>query len=235
MNKAKENRGLLKVFLGMLAVFLVFVFGILLKGNLKETENTQEEVTVEEVIDGDTIRVKDLKSGEVFRVRYLGIDAPELEGLGFETCFAENAKERNEELVLDKNLILEFDTDRYDQYGRTLAYVYTEDNIFVNLELLQEGLSRFYFDEQNILYQDEFIDAVLKAQEDFFGLWGSCGEEQFNNECVIKGNIDASGKKFYHLPEDKYYDETIVNLDKGDQWLCTIEEAKAKNFDHALE
>ena len=35
-----------------------------------------------EVIDGDTIRVKDIETEEVFRVRYLGIDTPELDGLG---------------------------------------------------------------------------------------------------------------------------------------------------------
>jgi len=202
-----------------------------------------ETVETVEVIDGDTIRVKDIDSGQVFRVRYLGVDAPELTGENYETCFADEATEKNEELVLDKKLLLEFDFDKYDQFGRTLAYVYTlnEDNEkedFVNLELLEEGYGRFYLDKQNTLWEDEFIEAAMAAQEDSAGLWGDCGEDEFDNECVIKGNVgywNDAYRKYYHLPGDKYYDETVVSLNKEDQWLCTIEEAEAKNFQRALE
>lgn len=239
-----------KVLVGFL-VFLVPLFGIIFYqggsdfdfsdlSDLSDFESEVKKVEVEEVIDGDTIQVRDLESNEVFRVRYLGIDTPELEGSDYESCFGDQAKEKNEELVSDQKLILEFDRDRYDQFGRTLAYVYTSDEdgekeIFVNLELLEEGYARFYLDEQNTLEQDELVQAALDAQEDFSGLWGSCGEDDFDGECVIKGNIDRLGKKYYHLPGDKYYSETEINLLKEDQWLCTIEEAEAKNFQRALE
>lgn len=52
---------------------------------------------------------------------------------------------------------------------------------------------------------------------------------------MIKGNVDRMGQKYYHLPGDKYYSQTEVNLLKEDQWLCTIEEAEAKNFQRALK
>jgi len=229
-------------------VFLVSFFGIIFwQGELdldfsdfSDLGLEGREVEVEDVIDGDTIRVRDIESGESFRVRYLGVDTPELDGSGYESCFGDQAKEKNEELVLDQKLILEFDIDRYDQFGRTLAYVYTldedgEKDIFVNSELLEEGYGRFYLDKQNTLEQDELVQVMLDAQEDFSGLWGSCGEDDFDGECLIKGNVDRLGKKYYHLPGDKYYSETEVNLLKEDQWLCTIEEAEDKNFQRALE
>jgi len=77
------------------------------------------------------------------------------------------------------------------------------------------------------------MEATLEAQRGFRGIWGSCGEDRFGGKCVIKGNVDENGHKYYHLPEDKYYDATIVNLDKEDQWLCSVEEAEAKNFNRA--
>jgi micrococcal nuclease len=228
-----------KILLELLTVVL-FIFGINLYQNQPYFSEIKEpkEVKVEEVIDGDTIRVKDIDSNEVFRVRYLGVDTPELDGLDYESCFGLQAKERNEELVLDQNLILEFDKDKYDQFGRTLAYIYTldvlgEKDVFINLKLLEEGYGRFYIDKQNTLFQDELVEATLIAQEDYSGLWGSCGETQFNDECVIKGNIDRLGQKYYHIPDDKYYSQTVIDLLEEDQWLCTIEEAEAKNFQRA--
>jgi micrococcal nuclease len=243
-----NKKNLLKILFAILAL-LFFLLGIdfsqnqpaqpnlppILSPNLPELKKVQ---TVQ-VIDGDTIRVRDLQTGKIFRVRYLGIDTPELEGPDYQICFGSEAKEKNEELVQDKKLLLEFDQDLYDRFGRTLAYVYTlddlgEKDIFVNLELLREGYARFYLDKQNTLWQDELAEAALSAHEDFLGLWGSCGEDQFDGKCLIKGNVDRLGQKYYHLPGDKYYSQTKINLLKEDQWLCTIEEAQAKNFQRAI-
>jgi len=236
----KNKKDLLKILIG----FLVFLFSLVginsFQGESDISELEFKEVKVEKVIDGDTIKVRVLESDEIFTVRYLGIDTPELDGPDYESCFGPQAKEKNEDLVLDQKLILEFDIDRYDRFGRTLAYVYTSDELgeketFVNLELLQDGYARFYLNKQNILYQDELVEAVLSAHNDFLGLWGSCGEALFDGKCLIKGNVNRMGKKYYHLPEDKYYSLTEINLLKEDQWLCTIEEAENKNFQRALQ
>ncbi len=234
----KNRKGLLKILLGLLALLLSLLGLNLYQGQPYSSE--VKEVEVQDVIDGDTIRVRDLESDEIFRVRYLGIDTPELDGPDYESCFSSQAKEKNEDLVLDQKLILEFDIDRYDRFGRTLAYVYISDELgekgtFVNLELLEEGYARFYLDKQNTLWQDELVQAALAAQEDFSGLWGSCGEAQFDEECVIKGNIDRLGQKYYHLPGDKYYSQTKINLLEEEKWLCTIEEAEAQNFQRPLQ
>ncbi|MCK5044868.1 thermonuclease family protein [Candidatus Parcubacteria bacterium] len=224
---------LLKILLGILVIFLSLLGFDLFQYQPCPCE--ANEVELKEVIDGDTIRVRDIESKEVFDVRYLGIDTPELQGSDYETCFSSQATEKNEDLVLDKRLVLEFDIDKYDRFGRTLAYVYTldeqgEKETFVNLELLQKGYARFYLDKQNTLWQEELVQAALSAHEDSLGLWGSCGKD---GECMIKGNIDRLGQKYYHLPEDKYYSQTTINLLKEDKWLCTIEEAEAENFQRA--
>ncbi len=240
----KNKKGLLAILLGISAILFALLGTDFHQESFYPSES--QVVEVEEVIDGDTIRVRDQKTGEIFTVRYLGIDAPELEGPDYESCFGPQAKEKNEELVSDQKVLLEFDRDRYDRFGRTLAYVYTLDEFgeketFVNLELLEKGYARFYHDRFNILHQDELVQAATEAHEDFLGLWGSCGEAQFDGRCVIKGNfIHHKGRgreytKYYHLPGDKYYSLTTINLLKDDQWLCTIEEAEAKNFHRALK
>jgi len=75
------------------------------------------------IVDGDTIHVE--IGGEEFRVRYIGIDAPEIahdnnpgERLGQE------ATQANERMVGGKRVILETDTSDTDQFGRLLRYVW---------------------------------------------------------------------------------------------------------------
>ena len=95
--KKRTKFSLLKILLGLLALFLSILGLDLYQGGSSFSEST--EVEVEEVIDGDTIRVRDIETDEVFRVRYLGIDTPELDGPNYESCFGVQAKEKNEELV----------------------------------------------------------------------------------------------------------------------------------------
>jgi len=180
----KNKTGLLAILLGLLAILsaLSAFLGIDFYNGQPYSSETQK-VKVQEIIDGDTIKVEDIDTKEAFTVRYLGIDTPELDGPAYETCFSEQAKKENEELISGKELLLEFDTDKYDQFARTLAYVYTVDqlgekDIFVNLELLKQGYARFYLDKQNTLYQEELVEATISAQEEYLGLWGECGRRQ---------------------------------------------------------
>ncbi len=49
--------------------------------------------------------------------------------------------------------------------------------------------------------------------------------------CVIKGNISSSsGEKIYHVPGQRYYDQTRIDPDKGERWFCTEEEAVANGW-----
>jgi endonuclease YncB( thermonuclease family) len=85
------------------------------------------------VVDGDTIRVTG-----VGPVRYIGVDAPERG-----EPFYDEARRYNEELLSLGELSLSYDRERYDRYGRTLAYVYVRAEggrtIIVNEELVRAG------------------------------------------------------------------------------------------------
>lgn len=49
--------------------------------------------------------------------------------------------------------------------------------------------------------------------------------------CVIKGNISSStGEKIYHMPGQRYYDQTTIDPEKGERWFCTEEEAIANGW-----
>ena len=92
-----------------------------------------QRVLVERVIDGDTIV---LASGE--RVRYIGIDAPEVgdnaEPLGDE------AMALNRTLVERRDAHLVAGMQDADRFGRLLRYVFV-DGVLAEAELVREGLA----------------------------------------------------------------------------------------------
>lgn len=121
---------------------------------------------VARVIDGDTIK---LVNGE--RVRYIGIDTPELHHpKKLVEYLAKEAKEFNQKLVGGKVVRLEFDVEKRDKYGRLLAYVYV-GNTFVNARLLEEGYAQILTIPPNLKYADEFLKLQRKAREENRGLW----------------------------------------------------------------
>jgi len=56
----------------------------------------------------------------------------------------------------------------------------------------------------------------------------------FGHKCDIKGNINASGDKIYHTSGCSFYNETIINEDKGERWFCSEKEAVAAGWRKAL-
>jgi micrococcal nuclease len=131
--------------------------------------NAQERwALVQQVIDGDTVK---LSTGE--RVRYIGVDTPELHHPRKPVEFyAREAKEFNRRLVEGKRVRLEFDVQRYDRYGRLLAYVYLEDGTFVNAELLRQGYAQLLTIPPNVKYANMFLELQRQARENRRGLWG---------------------------------------------------------------
>lgn len=123
---------------------------------------------VQRVVDGDTLL---LTGGE--RVRLIGVDTPEsvkpdapVEPLGRE------ASDFTKRMAEGKDVRLEFDRERVDQYGRTLAFVYVGD-LFLNEELIRQGYSRaetrFPFRSD---LQRRFKEVEEEAREARRGIWG---------------------------------------------------------------
>ena len=123
---------------------------------------------VRSVIDGDTIDV-----ATVGRVRLLGIDAPEI-GRGFDTSapFAREARERLTQLVLHRWVRLEQEGATHDVYNRHLAYVMTEDGLFVNAALVRDGLARVSA-RLPLTRLPELQRAEADARAFRRGMWGS--------------------------------------------------------------
>ena len=89
-----------------------------------------------DVTDGDTVVVR-LESGEVERVRYIGVDTPESTSQPVE-CFGQRAAAANRRLVGGRAVSLEPGVERRDDYGRLLAYV-RRGRDAVNAELVGAG------------------------------------------------------------------------------------------------
>jgi micrococcal nuclease len=125
--------------------------------------------TVTRVVDGDTL---DVASGE--RVRLIGIDTPEV--YGEVECYGPEATQRAIDLASLQHVRLETDPsqDRYDRYGRLLAYVWLDDGRMLNEILVAEGLAREYLFREPYRYRDRFLVAQGIARIEGHGLWGAC-------------------------------------------------------------
>jgi len=123
-----------------------------------------DTVAVIKVIDGDTIVIE---GG--YRVRYIGIDTPEihprLEAYGIE------ARQANRQMVEGKRVRLEKDVSETDRYDRLLRYVYVED-VFVNAELVRVGLARVISYPPDTRYQSLLEEVEEEARRAGRGIWG---------------------------------------------------------------
>ncbi len=115
------------------------------------------------VIDGDTIIIE---GG--YRVRYIGIDTPEIYP-GLE-AFGMEAREANRKLVEGKEVRLERDVSETDKYGRLLRYVYVDD-IFVNAELVRQGLAQVKAYPPDTKYQEYLEELETQARQASRGIW----------------------------------------------------------------
>lgn len=127
------------------------------------------------VYDGDTILTETDQ-----KVRYLGIDAPEV-GHGTEKSefMALAAREENIRILGKGKVLLEFDQVKEDQYGRLLAYVYLESGEMVNALLIRKGLAHVSIKRPNLKYFRNFRQLQRMAMKEKIGIWSApAGEEE---------------------------------------------------------
>ncbi len=121
------------------------------------------------VVDGDTIKV--LSEGRVYRVRYIGMDTPEIaHGDQAAEWMGPEAAVKNAALVEGKNVFLEKDVSQTDRYGRLLRYVWV-GNTMINAELVRQGYAYAATFPPDVKYQDWFRQLQQEAQRDSVGLW----------------------------------------------------------------
>ena len=168
----------LKVGLGLLFLVLLAACG--------QPPGPPRETEVTRVIDGDTA---ELAGGA--RVRFLGIDAPEMErdGRAAESQ-AHPSKAYVAGLIQGKTVRLEYDRERYDRYGRLLAYLYLPDGTMVNLAVVRQGLARVYSQAPNLRHQEALNAAQQEAMAAGRGLWQKPLAQQ-QNETYYLGNKNS--------------------------------------------
>lgn len=214
---------------------------------IADAPSPNELVKVVRAVDGDTIDVE--INGKIERVRYVGIDTPEtVDPRKVVQCFGVEASKKNKEFTEGKMVRLEKDITDRDKYNRLLRYVWLGDTL-INQELVAQGFAKSYSYPPDIKYQDKFVVAEKEAREKKLGLWTACASKANStttvslpvkqtpareSSCTIKGNINSSGEKIYHLQNCAYYSKTVIDENRGERWFCSESEAQTAGWRRAL-
>jgi micrococcal nuclease len=125
--------------------------------------------TVRYVFDGDTVM---LTNGE--RVRFIGMDAPEVSHQGRPAQpYADAATRALKQLLSRSNdrLLIEYGTQRRDHYGRLLAYLYLPDHTDLTETLLRDGFATALTIPPNTRHYRCYQAAETAARRQRRGIW----------------------------------------------------------------
>lgn len=119
------------------------------------------------VDDGDTVVLTDGR-----RIRYIGINAPEVaHGRQAAQPLGDAARAFNRRLVQNRKIRLEFDREKKDRYGRRLAYVFLENGVLVNAQLVAEGYAYCLPRFPNRRYRRLLLKTQRRAMGQRKGIW----------------------------------------------------------------
>lgn len=135
-----------------------------------DQEGNLLEAKVHKVIDGDTISVEVGEKRE--SIRMLLIDTPETHHPNKPVQpYGKKATEFAKNTLDNKAVKLEIGTTKRDKYGRILAYVYIDDQMYNEL-VVKEGLARVaYVYPPNDKYVERLKEAEHQAQKKKIGIW----------------------------------------------------------------
>ncbi len=126
------------------------------------------------VIDGDTV----ILENDV-HVRLIGINAPEVDHPAYGRVgepFGKESADYLRELLKGHEIRLESGAEPKDRFGRTLAYIYRDDGLFVNRTMVEKGYAetfrRFDFPQKQ-----EFLELEKKARQARIGMWAERPED----------------------------------------------------------
>lgn len=126
------------------------------------------------VIDGDTVRVR--LGNQTRTVRYIGVDTPESVKPGEPVqCFAKSASEFNRRLMSGRRVRLRFGPERFDRYGRLLAYIHIKGRErSVNAVIVARGYGRVLTIAPNTEHTGAYTRLEQRARRRGLGLWSAC-------------------------------------------------------------
>ena len=136
-----------------------------------EQQVSEVPITLVNIVDGDTIKVK--VNGKLETVRYLLVDTPESKNPRIcVQLYAKEAFVRNSELVKSGKLTLELEQEHTrDTYGRLLAYVFVNGES-IQGTLLKEGYARVaYIMNPPYKYLEHFRKEENLAKRNEINIW----------------------------------------------------------------
>ena len=182
----------------LVALVLVLVPGAAPALDAPSPPQDGEVVRVIDVIDGDTIRVE-WPDGWWERVRYIGIDTPEISHDPGEADepWGREATAVNAHLVDGRDVLLESDVSDTDRYDRLLRYVWVETDagwVMVNGELVARGLAEVRAYEPDTRHHEWFEQLRQEAIEAGKGMYGGLPEaEDADAEDLLETILDLIG------------------------------------------
>ncbi|MCR5690730.1 MAG: thermonuclease family protein [Eubacterium sp.] len=147
---------------------------------MEDSTSSLEKATVKKVTDGDTLTVT--LNGNDTKIRLIGVDTPEsvaskeyLQRTGKKNNkWGKKASDFSKKVLKNAVVYLEYDEERVDRYGRTLAYVYIKKDgkmVMHNKTLVKKGFARAVYYAPNGKYKKEFEKLQKKAKSKKLGFW----------------------------------------------------------------
>lgn len=136
-------------------------------------DNAQAAI-VKWVYDGDTLLVTDTNKQNERKVRLIGINTPETaHHQQAEQRYGAKAREALRALLKQHHykILLEFDKDKHDRYGRELAYTYLTNGKNIAEWLLKQGYATTLVIPPNVKYAQCFKRAEAYAQQQRHKIW----------------------------------------------------------------
>jgi endonuclease YncB( thermonuclease family) len=207
-------------------------------GSGRSSTAATEITGVASITDGDSVEIHGT------RIRLHGIDAPE----GRQICVDSAGRQwrcgQQASLALSDRIgrtpITCRRTDT-DHYGRMIAVCH-QDSEDLNAWLVAEGWAVAYR-----RYSRDYVALEEQAKAAGRGIWSSRfvmpwdwrrGQRIVPAEpaaerragCNIKGNINRSGERIYHVPGGRWYDQTRIDESRGQRWSCSEDAARAAGW-----
>jgi len=194
-----------------------------------------EEITgPAQVIDGDSIRIADIK------IRLHGIDAPEAKQMcrvkGKDWRCGHAATETLSFLLIGAPISCTW-TER-DQYDRALATCYRKD-MNINEMMVRVGMALAYR-----RYSTVYVEQEDAAKAEGKGFWDAesvppwdwrrgvrlAGNELSDTDCPVKGNVNRKGDRIYHVKGWRDHAKVRLKPEEGDKCFQTVMDAELAGF-----
>lgn len=218
----------------------------------KEVPKNSVKAILERVVDGDTMKLKLDKTGEIITLRLLLVDTPESVKKGVEPqpYSIEASNFTKNTLLSGDTVYIEYDEgDKTDKYGRHLGYLWFYSNDDCNWQMFNEKLiSEGYARVGYIYSQKRYLNKLYKAQDyaklNKLNIWSVEGyvtnkgfdvdaynlnsrksntENNLNNSSLKTDNVYAnSNSKKYHSNKNAHNMKDSIEM--------TEEEAKNKGY-----